>query len=63
MFNTDIDTTTLNTLRMEAGMAGDLDAVALCDAALTGDEDAMDAVAEMLDAAAAQDDSDDEVGW
>jgi hypothetical protein len=48
---------------MEAGMAGDLDAVALCDAALTGDEDAMDAVAEMLADAAAQDDSDDEMGW
>ena len=43
----------IEALRTEAGQAGDLDMVAICDRALDGDNDARWQVREVLDAAAA----------
>jgi hypothetical protein len=45
-------------LRCEAGRAGDLDMVKVCDRALAGDDGARDECAQVIDAAAAMDDVD-----
>ena len=48
MTNDDITTEQITALRAEAGAAGDLEQVALCDRALDGDEAAWAACAETI---------------
>lgn len=57
MTETKITNDQISTLRSEAGQAGDLEMVAICDQAIAGDESARNECADVIAAAQAMDDS------